>query len=195
MAQRPVTERGSSTQQPANAVAAAHRPNALVVDLDAIAGNVATVREIVGPATTIFGAVKANGYGFGLPEVAEALLVGGANALSLADPADAIRIREAGIDAPILLYGGVLPDPSVARLLDEHELTCTIGDVEAARAWSSACAGELRVFLKVDVGLERLGVPAEGAEAFARAVRQLPGIRIDGVYTHLHGGDAPGYLG
>src|SRR5439155_27208429 len=87
MAQRPVTEKGSSTQQPANAVAAAHRPNALVVDLDAIAGNVATVREIVGPATTIFGAVKANGYGFGLPEVAEALLVGGANALSLADPA------------------------------------------------------------------------------------------------------------
>jgi alanine racemase len=195
MAQRSVTERGSSPQQPADAVAAARRPNALMVDFDAIAGNVATVREIVGPGTTIFGAVKANGYGFGLPEVAEAMLAGGANALSLADPADAIRIREAGIDAPILLYGGVLPDPSVARLLDEYGLTCTIGDVEAARTWSSACAGELRVFLKIDVGLERLGVAAEEAGEFARAAGRLPGLRIDGVYTHLHGGDAPGYLG
>ena len=176
-------------------VAAAHRPNALVVALDAIAGNVARVGEIVGPGTTIFGAVKANGYGFGLPEVAEAMMAGGANALSLADPGDAVRIREAGIDAPILLYGGVLPEPSVARLLGEYELTCTIGDIEAAQAWSSACAGELGVFLKVDVGLERLGVTAEGAGAFARAVSRLPGIRIDGVYTHLHGGEAPGYLG
>ena len=166
-----------------------------MVDLDAIAGNVARVREIVGSATTIFGAVKANGYGFGLPEVAEAMISGGANALSMADPGDAIRIREAGIDAPILLYGGVLPEPSAARLFAEYRLTCTIGDVESARAWSSACVEELRVFLKVDVGLERLGVSAERAGTFAHDVSTLQGIRIDGVYTHLHGGDAPGYLG
>jgi alanine racemase len=167
----------------------------MVVDLDAIGVNVAKTREIVAPGTTIFGAVKANGYGFGLPEVAEAMMAGGADALSLADAGDAIRIREAGIDAPILLYGGVLPEPSAARLLAEYRLTFTIGDVESAQAWSNACADELSVFLKVDVGLERLGVVAERAGELARAVGALPGLRIDGVYTHLHGGDAPGYLG
>jgi alanine racemase len=180
--------------RPAPAATAARRPNALVVDLDAITSNVVRVRELVGPGTTVFGAVKADGYGFGLPEVAEAMIAGGADALSMADPADAIRIREAGIDVPILLYGGVLPEPPIARVLDEYALTCTIGDLAAARAWSAASERTLRAFLKVDVGLERLGVAAEAAGELARGVAALPGIRIEGVYTHLHGGHAPGYL-
>ena len=171
---------------------AAHRPNALEVDLDAIAHNVGLVRDAIGPDMVLFAAVKANGYGFGLPAVAEAMLDGGADAFAMADPADALRIRDAGIDVPLLLYGGVLPEPAVARLLADHDLTCTIGDLEAARSWS-ALACDTKAFLKVDVGLERLGVAAEQAAEFAAAACALSGIRIDGIYTHLHGGAAPGY--
>ena len=170
----------------------AQRPNALEVDLGAITHNVALIRAEIDPALVLFGAVKANGYGFGLPEVAEAMLAGGADAFAMADPADAIRIRNAGIDVPLLLYGGVLPEPAVARLLAEQDVTCTIADLEAARAWSEL-GRDTKAFLKVDVGLERLGVPAERAAAFAAAACALPGIRVDGIYTHLHGGATPGY--
>lgn len=170
----------------------AQRPNALELDLGAIAHNVALVRAAAGPATMLFRAVKANGYGFGLPQVAGAMLAGGADAFAMADPADAIRIRDAGIDVPLLLYGGVLPEPAVARLLAEHDLTCTIANLEAAHAWA-ALACDTRAFLKVDVGLERLGVAAEQAAAFASAACALSGLRIEGIYTHLHGGETPGY--
>ena len=171
---------------------AAHRPNSLEVDLSAITHNVSVLRDEIGPGTVLFAAVKANGYGFGLPAVAEAMLAGGADAFAMADPADALRIRSAGIDVPLLLYGGVLPEPAVARLLADHDLTCTIGDLEAARSWS-ALGCDTKAFLKVDVGLERLGVAAEQAAEFAAAACALPGIRIDGIYTHLHGGAAAGY--
>jgi alanine racemase len=174
--------------------AGAHRPNTLEVDLDAIAHNVGLVRSLLSEGMQLYAAVKANGYGFGLPAVAKAMLAGGADAFSLADPADAIRIREAGIGAPLLLYGGVLPNEQTARLLREHELMPTIGDLEAAEAWSRLADGVLPAFLKVDVGLERLGVPAELAEDFVRRATGLPGLQIAGVYTHLHGGDAAGYL-
>lgn len=71
----------------------------------AISGNVRRVRQLLDPGTQLFAAVKANAYGFGLPRVAQALLAGGAGAFSMADPADGVRIRAAGIDVPLLLYG------------------------------------------------------------------------------------------
>jgi len=172
----------------------AGRPNVLEVDLAAITSNVAILRELVGPGVTIFGAVKANGYGFGLPSVALAMLEGGVDAFAMADPGDAIRIREAGIDVPLLLYGGVLPELEVATVLADYDLTCTVGDIEAARAWSQHGVG-VKCFLKLDVGLERVGVPAERARAFVEAAHRLSGLQIEGIYTHLHGGDEPGYLG
>jgi alanine racemase len=172
----------------------AGRPNVLEVDLSAITSNVAILRELAGPGVTIFGAVKANGYGFGLPSVALAMLEGGVDAFAMADPGDAIRIREAGIDVPLLLYGGVLPELEVATVLAAYDLTCTVGDIEAARAWSQHGVG-VKCFLKLDVGLERVGVPAERARAFVEAAHRLSGLQIEGIYTHVHGGDEPGYLG
>ena len=172
----------------------AGRPNVLEVDLAAITSNVAILRELLCPGVTIFGAVKANGYGFGLPSVALAMLEGGVDAFAMADPGDAIRIREAGIDVPLLLYGGVLPELEVATVMADYDLTCTVGDIEAARAWSQHGVG-VKCFLKLDVGLERVGVPAERARAFVEAAHRLSGLQIEGIYTHLHGGDEPGYLG
>jgi alanine racemase len=183
---------GAGASPAGPSVEAAHRPNSLRVDLEAISGNAERVRQLLDPRTQLFAAVKANGYGFGLPRVAQAMLAGGADAFSMADPADALRIRAAGIDVPLLLYGGVLPERAMGRLLAQHDLTCTVADLDAARAWSDlACA--VRAFLKIDVGLERLGVPAEQAAEFAVAACSLPGIRVEGIYTHLHGEGTPGY--
>jgi alanine racemase len=183
---------GAGASPAGPSVEAAHRPNSLKVDLEAISGNAERVRQLLDPRTQLFAAVKANAYGFGLPRVAQAMLAGGADAFSMADPADALRIRADGIDVPLLLYGGVLPERAMGRLLAEHDLTCTVADLDAARAWSDLAFG-VRAFLKIDVGLERLGVPAEQAAEFAVAACSLPGIRVEGIYTHLHGGETPGY--
>jgi alanine racemase len=171
------------------------RPNRAVVDLGAIKHNTRVLKSRLGPATTLFGAVKCNAYGLGLPAVAEAMLAGGADGFTLADPAGAISMRRAGIDAPILLYGGILPSPEAAAALRRYRLMCTVTDEHMARAYSAANAtgAPLKVFAKVDAGLERLGIYAEEGLPFVRAVHELPGIELAGLYSHIHGSESAEY--
>lgn len=170
-------------------IAGLARPNRAEVDLGILTANTAAVRQLAGPGAFLFGAVKGNGYSLGLPEVALAMRAGGASGFTLADPADAARIRQAGLSEPILLYGGLLPSPRAVAGLQELDLMCTVVDLDAAQGFSAAAApsAPLRVFAKVDVGLERLGVYAGEALDFVRAVARLPGLRLEGIYTHLHG--------
>jgi alanine racemase len=172
-----------------------YRPNRVEVDLGAISANAQIVKSLLGSAT-LFGAVKSNGYGLGLPAVAEAMLAGGVDGFTLADPAHAIGIRKAGINAPILLYGGILPSADVVAALREFNLLCTVTDEEVARAYSAANSSRtpLRVFAKVDVGLERLGPYAERGLQLVRAISDLPGIQLSGIYTHIHGSESAAYL-
>jgi alanine racemase len=174
------------------------RPNAAEVDVGAITANTRIVRSLVGPDMTIFGAVKGNGYGLGLPQVAHAMLAGGIDGFTLSDPADAIRIRDAGIAEPILLYGGVLPTRDVLAGMLRFDLMGTVTDALAARAFSEAAlasgSAPLGVFAKVDVGLERLGTYAEDGVDLVRLIRGLPGLKLTGVYTHVHGSADAAYL-
>ena len=170
------------------------RPNAVEIDLDAITHNVRSLRREVGPDTKLYGAVKANGYGFGLPAVAEAILVGGGDGFGLSDPEDALRIRRAGIDAPILLYGGMLPGAESAAFARRWQLMFPIGELEAAIALQGSGAAPTQVVVEVDVGLERLGVGVTNASDLVKAVSVLPGITLMGVTTHLHGLGPPDYL-
>jgi alanine racemase len=172
------------------------RPNAAEVDLAAIASNTRIVRSLARPATTVFGAVKGNGYGLGLPEVAQAMLAGGVDGFTLSDPADAMRIRNAGIEEPILLYGGVLPTRDVVAGMLRLDLMGTVTDAPVARAFSEASSGSspLRVFAKIDVGLERLGTYAEDGVQLVRLIQRLPGLTLAGVYTHVHGSEDAAYL-
>jgi alanine racemase len=179
-------------------LASLSRPNAAEVDLGAITSNARIVRGLAGPEVTIFGAVKGNGYGLGLPQVARAMLAGGIDGFTLSDPADAIRIRDAGIAEPILLYGGVLPARDVVAGMLRSGLMGTVTDAVAARAFSEAGSGSgsapLRVFAKVDVGMERLGIYAEDGVDLVRLIRRLPGLTLAGVYTHVHGSADAAYL-
>jgi alanine racemase len=170
------------------------RPNAVEVDLGAISHNVRALRLEVGEATKIYGAVKANGYGFGLPTVAQAIIAGGGDGFGLSDPEDALRIRRAGIDAPILLYGGLLPGPRAAAFARRWGLIFPVGELDAAVAIQSPTRQPTQVVVEVDVGLERLGVGVELATALVMAVRNLPGISLVGITTHLHGIGGTNYL-
>jgi alanine racemase len=173
---------------------AANRPNAVEVDLDAITHNVRALREEVGPDTQLYGAVKANGYGFGLPKVAEAIVAGGGDGFGLSDPEDALRIRRAGIDAPILLYGGMLPGPEAAAFSRRWGLMFPVGELDAAVAVRGTARRPTQVVVEVDVGLERLGVGVAQAAALVKDVSALSGIKLIGMTTHLHGIGPPDYL-
>ena len=167
----------------------ARRPNLLRVDLGAIAHNLAEVRRIAGSEVRIVAALKADAYGFGLERVADTVVGAGAEMIAVADIADALRLREHGVDVPVLLYPGSLANPAAVEAVEAHALMPTILDRESAQCYAAHAGGPVRVFIKIDVGLERLGVLPDRAAALARQVRALPRLELHGVYTHV---DVPG---
>lgn len=163
------------------------RPNAFDVDLGAIAHNVGVLRGVLPGGTRICAAVKANAYGFGLLPVARTLVDAGIDALGMVDIRDAVRLREDGIGCPILLYAGSLLDDRTMPRIREYELTVTVGDERSLAV--AASFGEqvpTRVFIEVDVGLERLGVCLDKAAGLVRAAASSGAISLEGVYTHMH---------
>ena len=163
------------------------RPTTLVVDLGAAAANVRAVRGMVGASRKIYAVVKADGYGHGAAELGAVFLAHGADALAVADLGEGIRLRQRGITAPILVYPGALPE--AARESLAHALTPALVDLEGARAYAEAASGPYDVFVKIDVGLERLGVPAEHAVKVIAAMLQLPHLRLAGLCAHPHAPD------
>ena len=164
------------------------RPSTLEIDLDAAAWNIRAVRRLVGPQRKIYAVVKADGYGHGAAEMGAVFLANGADALGVADLAEGIRLRRRGITAPVLVYPNSLPEAAPVTLA--HRLTPTLVDLDGARAYSAAASGPCDVFVKVDVGLERLGVPAEQAVKTVAAMLELPQLRLAGLCAHPH--DSPG---
>jgi alanine racemase len=168
------------------------RPTTLEIDLDAAAHNVRAVRQIVGPERKIFAVVKADAYGYGAAEMGAVFVAHGADALAVADLGEGIRLRRRGITAPILVYPNSLPEAAPEAIA--HGLIPTLIDLDGARAHAEAATAPLDVFVKVDVGLERLGVPAEQAVKTIVAMLEMPHLRLAGICAHPHAhGTDPAY--
>ena len=163
------------------------RPNRAEFDLAALRHNARVLRRLAGPESKIIAALKANAYGHGAAAVARALADDGDTfALATGSVEDALAIRNAGVDLPVMMFGGALPE--AFPLLLRHDLMPTVYDLDGARAASAAgeSAGRTAaVYIKVDAGLGRLGVPLPDALEYIRAVRRHPSLRVEGVYTHL----------
>src|SRR2546426_10536009 len=163
------------------------RPTWFEIDLDAAVDNLRAVRRLVGPGRKIVAVVRAAAYGFGSLEMGRAFAAHGADGLGVADLADGVRLRDAGLTLPILMYPNALPEAADDAI--GADLIPTLTDLDAARAYDDAAARRARpadVFVKVDVGLERLGVPADQAVKLVLAIRDLAGLRLAGLCTHLH---------
>ena len=160
------------------------RPTTLEIDLDAAADNLRAVRRLVGPERKLFAVIKADGYGFGAAEMGAVFAQAGADYLAVADLSEGVRLRRRGITIPILVYPNSLPAAAADAL--GHGLVPTLVDLDAARAYSEAAAGPCEVFVKVDVGLERLGVPAEQAVKTILAMLELKHVRLGGICAHPH---------
>ncbi|NOY69997.1 MAG: alanine racemase [Deltaproteobacteria bacterium] len=162
------------------------------IDLSAIYENVRALKVRLGPETRLMAVVKADGYGHGAKETATAALDAGASALGVARMDEALQLRTAGIDAPILIFGHTRPALTVKLL--SHGLTQTVWDVATARDLSDAAvtAGlRLCVHIKVDSGMGRLGIACGKDTDYNRAVdtvaavHRLPGLEVEGIYTHF----------
>ena len=155
------------------------------VDLDAVAANTRAVRALA--RVDVIAVVKADGYGHGAEAVAEAAIDAGAAALAVATVEEAVVLRRTRTGDPLLVLLGAQeqPERDAAVALD---LTVTVWDVESARAMGEAAraAGKTATLhFKVDTGLTRLGAPLDVAADRYREIGGIPGVRVDGVFTHL----------
>ncbi|WP_025783177.1 alanine racemase [Sporosarcina sp. D27] len=164
-----------------------YRPTRAVVDVGAIRANVRNLKEFLPAETGIIAVVKADGYGHGAAESARAAFQEGAMMAAVATPDEALDLRKAGIQQPILVLG-----PVPMNFLKEairQEITVTIPGVQ----WAQAAADELRgiqeslnTHVKIDTGMGRIGVRSE--EEIVELVKILEGtsaIRVEGIFTHF----------
>jgi alanine racemase len=162
------------------------RPSWIEVDLGAIESNVRAIRSVAEPAA-LCAVVKADAYGHGDVPVAEAALAGGAGWLAVALVAEAGRLREAGIEAPILLLSEP-PEEDAAALVGWSLVPSVYrpGFIAAvAEAAEAVGAGPYDVHLKVDTGMHRVGAPIEEALTLAKTIVADPRLRLAGVWTHF----------
>jgi len=174
------------------------------VDLNAYAHNIRELRRITNPKARLMAVVKANGYGHGAVETARTALQNGAAALGVARIEEAVKLREAGLEAPVLIFGYSLLES--ASMLMEHGLTQTVSSARTAVALSDQAqrsGKKIKVHIKVDSGMGRLGLllddmagplPDKDADAVCRreveAISRLPGLEVEGIFTHFATADS-----
>ncbi|MCD4805112.1 MAG: alanine racemase [Desulfobacterales bacterium] len=159
------------------------------VDLKAIAHNIRELRRITNPKARFMAIVKANAYGHGIIEVARQSLENGAEALGVANIEEGIQLRKAGIDAPVLIFG--YTSPVHAKKLIEFDLTQTVYSYETSRALSEALSAygkKIKVHIKVDTGMGRLGLLRgikDNSVSEVESISRLPMLELEGIYTHF----------
>lgn len=163
------------------------------IDRAALSHNVRQIRTLLTPATQLMAVVKADAYGHGAIVVARTALDAGAGGLCVATLQEGIQLREAGIEAAILLLGAT-NTPEQVRALAHWQLQPTLCTPQQALVFSETLSDLnqiLPVHLKLDTGMSRLGMPWQEATQFVQLVQQLPGLKIESVYSHLATADSP----
>ena len=167
------------------------RPTRILVDLGAIAHNLGAIRARVG--VPVMGIVKANAYGHGLVPVARHLQARGVDQLGVAFLEEGLALRQAGITLPILVLGGIF-GPQVGDYL-AHDLEITVSSLDKLRQVEAAAEAMGRravVHLKIDTGMERIGVHSYSCGPFIEAAVASEWCTIKGIYSHLACADDPG---
>lgn len=157
------------------------------VNLDHIAWNVRQIRRSVRRSCEIMGVVKADAYGHGVGQVVPVLLANGVSRLAVSMLDEAIQLRQAGIDVPILVLS--YTDPRRATEVLANQVTQTVYSRDLAQALSEAAARlgcDARIHIKVDTGMGRVGfLGGYGAVKDITWIKDLPRIIIEGLYTHF----------
>lgn len=163
------------------------------VDLGAVERNCARLRSELPPDGRLCAVVKADGYGHGAAECARAALRGGAGWLAVATAEEAVELREAGLDARLLVMGALTAAELGAAVAARADVVAWTRELVDAAAALGAPDEPVDVHVKLDTGMGRLGTadPDEAAE-LCRRVEETPGVKLAGLMTHFATADEPG---
>jgi alanine racemase len=161
------------------------RPNEAVINLDAVRFNTRAVLRSVQPAA-VLAAVKADAYGHGAFEIAQAAVEAGAIGAATGDLESALRLRHGGLSGMIVVFPGPVFTVADLRAAANASVTLTAHDVATAEYWSQSCPAPLEVFMKISLGLERLGFYPEEAPSIALKIQSSACLTLTGVLGHLH---------
>lgn len=166
------------------------RPTHVEVNLSCLEHNLTAIRAHVGKAK-VMPILKANAYGHGLLETAKLMVSLGADYLGAAFLEEGLLLRQAGISTPILVLGS-LAGEQIPRFI-ENELTLTASSVEKLQQIDQAAAAlctRAKVHLKIDTGMERVGVHYYSASKLLEASLHCQHVEIEGIYSHFANADA-----
>ncbi|WP_169791304.1 alanine racemase [Sandaracinus amylolyticus] len=159
------------------------------MDLAQLVANYRAIQAHVG-ASRVMPILKANAYGHGLVEVARTLESIGAPMIGVAYLEEGIRLREEGVRMPVLVLGGIVGEQ--IPLFLEHDLTLCASSIDKLRAIESCAESKkvrAKVHLKIDTGMERIGVHWYSAEGLLEASLACRHVDVEGVFTHFANAD------
>jgi alanine racemase len=161
------------------------------IDLPSLRHNVRVAKAAAGEAE-VMAVVKGYAYGHGNPSSAKTMLEAGATRLGVARVAEAIHLRESGVQAPIHVF--TEPPPEAIATMIDLALTPTVYTLGFARLLSEAAdarVASVPVHVKLDTGMHRVGVPADEVLDAIKELRALPGLQIEGIWSHFAVADIP----
>jgi alanine racemase len=162
------------------------------VDAEAIRANARNLLRHLGPDCALMAVVKADGYGHGAVPVARAALAGGASSLGVATLGEGIQLRQAGIQAPVLVLGNLSQSEELRNCL-RWQLMPTVSGMREALLCQNLASGSGRSMtlqLKLDTGMTRLGADWQEGPRLVAAITELDAVHLAGVYSHLASADA-----
>jgi alanine racemase len=167
------------------------RPTWAEVDLDALQWNIRQFRSLIGTSVKLLVAVKADAYGHGAVQVSKAAILAGADYLGVASVEEGMELRDAGIDAPILVLG--YAPIEAAEYIVRYNLAQTVYQQELVAALAEAAEKlnkKAKVHMKIDTGMSRIGIiTPDAALQLARQVLNRPSLELEGIFTHFSKAD------
>ena len=163
-----------------------------MVDLAALRANLGAALRLAGPGVAILAVVKANAYGHGDVETARVLCAEGVRHFGVADVAEGTRLREAGIDAAIVVLGSVYAEDAAA--LARHSLTPVVPNLDLLRqldAYGAKHGVVVPCHLKLDTGMGRLGLLPEAIDEWLPELGRLRAVKLKGVMSHFAAAEEP----
>ena len=163
------------------------------IHLDAFERNLKRIQNALPSKVRYIAVVKADAYGHGMPQIVRYLMQSGVDYFAVANTQEASLIREMGNGWPILILGPVLPEEAPNLIRDN--LTATVSSIEEAErlhalAIQNKSAKPIKVHLKIDTGMGRLGIWHTEAAVTYAAIQKLSGLHLEGLYTHFSSADS-----
>ena len=169
-------------------------PNIVKIDLQALSHNLQQIRTLIGSKTGVMGVVKSDAYGHGLVAVSQVLEKNGIDCLGVANISEALELKKNGIRVPVVILCGIQTREEV-RAVIKYDLIPVLSDLYVADMLSQESARverKIRVQLKVDTGMGRLGIPYKEITPSIQKIMGLKNLKLEALASHLSSADEHG---